>query len=145
MDIKGGNPKDRLDDFEVKGDGSVVEFTGNRKASFLSEFKMKILTNGIIAFMKGFPGFAEWWFTNNNEKQREMHHTLLQLKILSAFDKISGTSTEKARALRDVVVKYFDKLPGFNQWEQVVLGTDLRSRIQNQLKSYVYDELKKVR
>ncbi len=130
-----GNPVDRLMDHGERG-------KGQKHNEFMAEFKVRLVTNAVITFMKGFPGFTDWWFETLEGDRRQYIHQELQVTLLNEFTRASGLLEQKAEVLRDCVIRFFDKLPTFSQWHQVTLGADLRGRIRHQLKDYIYKEIR---
>lgn len=140
--MKSMHPRDRLQPMIKNDTGKAIELQGQQRNNFMAELKMKILANAIIVFMKGFPGFSEWWFEVLPEENRTYVHNDLQVKILAEFPRLGGFVGEKATGIKDCVLRYFDRLPSFTQWRQVTLGADLRSRADHQLEEYIHQELR---
>lgn len=136
--------KSRLMDLKVKDSGESVELTGQQRATFMDEMKARTLANGTIMFLKGFPGFETYWFETLDEAKRDFAHTKLQMVILDSMCRVSGFGMDKARGIKDEVIRYCDELPAFTQWKTVVLGSTLRERIDHQLTEYLYKELKRL-
>jgi hypothetical protein len=139
---QGIDPRNKLVDVSVKESGEAIH-PGGKLDSFTNELKCKCVANGVVAFLKGFPGFAEWWFITLDEDRRDNIFVGLQIVILNAFNRVSGTSMEKATAIKDALILWFDQLPSFTQWKEMVLGSTLRDRVDYQLTRYIYDEFKR--
>jgi hypothetical protein len=128
----------------TKDDGSAIEHQGAQLHRFADEFRMRLVANRVIVFLKEFPGFADWWFTIN-EAQRDYTHKLLRLTMLDRLGTISGTPYEKCTKLKDACIQVLDAMPGFNAWNSVVLGSSLRDRINYQLTDHMYQTFKRER
>ena len=137
-----GNLASRLQRVPERSDGTRVELQGQQRKTFAAELKVKILVNKAVALLKEFPGFCDWWFVELDEDRRDYIHQNLHLKMLNEFSRLSGLTEQKAEAMRDCVVRFFDNLPGFTQWKSVVAGADLRGRVRHQLKDYLWEEMR---
>jgi hypothetical protein len=124
-------------------DGTRQELQGKQRLTFAAEMKVKMLANATIVMLKEFPGFCDWWFEELEQERRDYIHQNLQMTMLAEFHRLSGLLEQKAEKMRDCVVRFFDKLPGFTQWKKVVAGADLRGRVNYQLKDYLWKEMRK--
>jgi hypothetical protein len=116
---------------------------GQSKANFMDEFKGRTMANAIVTFLKGFPGFSDWWFTTLDEGRRKNLFIGIQICILNSMNRVSGLSMDRAKGIKDGIVSFFNALPGFTQWETTVLGSTLSERVNHQLTMYIYKELKR--
>jgi len=140
--IKGGNYMRNIKGTSLM-DFPTYELQGQERANFMDEMKGKTMANGIVAFLKEFPGFCDWWFTTLNEDRRSNIFTGIQIVILNAMNRVSGLPSQKVPAIRNEILSFFDQLPAFSQWHQVVLGSTLRGRVKHQLDDYILGELKR--
>jgi hypothetical protein len=143
MNVQGIDPREKLMDMPLREDGSAVERQGQSRANFMDELKAKCMANAVTAFLKGFPGFAEWWF-GMDELRRDNIHVGIQIVILNAMNRVSGLPEQKVASIRNEILTFFDQLPSFTQWQQIVLGSTLRNRVKHQLDAYLLEELKRV-
>lgn len=143
MNVQGVNPVSRLMDIDMKEDGSAVDKSGQDRANFMDELKAKCMSNAVVTFLKGFPGFSDWWFLELDEMRRENIFIGIQIVILNAMNRSYGLPGDKVIGIRMEILSFFDQLPSFRAWREVTLGSTMRDRVMKQLDQYIYDELKR--
>jgi hypothetical protein len=139
--ISVGSNQERLTKTWLKDDGTRAELQGKHALTFQGELRCKILANRTIDMLKLFPGFCEWWF-QMDEDRRSFIFSDLQMTILRTFAQQTGLLEQRAEQVRDVVVEYFDNMPGFTNWTKETAGADLRGRVHYQLKDHLWQEMR---